>query len=267
MWRFIRSSPRTFISTPAGTGSGTSRRDAYTLRCNHAAVPPRYQTRPSTIIEWDTDGHNGGASPSATMAMLYVTSGDGTPTPTPTSSARTSITIWQSAADRRRSSGPGQDTPCRRTIHSLARRMRGRRRGRMACAIRGGSRSTSRPDSLGRAERPGPVGAGLSGREGVQITAGVWWRAAIRSTRIASRARHRFAKPTVEHPIPSLARSPAASCTTARSCRNCGALSLRRLLDREGLGRQTTAACVRTRKSPTPAWRSPASASTPTANC
>ena len=124
------------------------------------------------IIEWESDGHNGGDVAFGHDGMLYVTSGDGTsdsdteprrPGPEPPSG--------QGAAHRRRSSrARARPTRCRRTIRSsnVPGRPAGNLGLRLAQSLARAHRQGQRR-LLGRPERPGPVGAGLPRAEGRQL--------------------------------------------------------------------------------------------------
>ena len=139
-----------------------------------AALPPRSRSRRSSSSNGPPTATTAAPSRFGHDGMLYVTSGDGT------SDSDTNIVgqdmtqaAGQGAAHRRRSSRPGQGLL--RAEGQSVRRHEGRPAGdvglRPAQSVADDA-SMRRPATLGRQQRPGPVGAGVPGPARATTTAG-----------------------------------------------------------------------------------------------
>ena len=169
----IRSSPTTATSTSAGTARprGEKKKSRVTRYTMSTKPPSPSTTRPPrSIIDWESDGHNGGgrllrprrhALRHLRRRHLRLRHRTRRPGPDLLLAKVLRIDVDQPAGGKAYS--VPKDNPFVGEGGSLPRR------GPTACATRGGSPSTEDRPHLGRQQRPGPVGAGLSRQEGGQL--------------------------------------------------------------------------------------------------
>ncbi len=173
----IRSSPRTATSTSAATAPPTDGEPQEDARhaLHDATASRRTRSIPKSakiIIEWESDGHNGGAMAFGHDGMLYVTSGDGT-SDSDTNVVGQDMTTLLAKVLRIDVDHPDRGKAvlaCPKDNPFVGHE--GRPAGdlglRLAQPVADDRRREDRPH-LGRQERPGPVGAGVPRQEGRQL--------------------------------------------------------------------------------------------------
>ena len=181
-------------------GKKKTRVTRYTVsRTPPFAVDPKSA---QVIIEWASDGHNGGDLAFGPDGMLYITTGDGTSDSDTDLAGQDLIApTCQGAAHRRRSSRTWEELL--RAEGQSVRRQGGRAAGDVGVwfpqSLAAVHRSADRR-RLGGAERPGPVGAGHTSFARGPTMAGASWEGGHAFYPNRKLGPTPVSKPIVDHP-------------------------------------------------------------------